>query len=110
MTERINSFQPVIHELKIDAEYLHEIQVDTKRFEVRKDDRDYQPNDFLMLRTYGRKSKTYDYSWSLVQITGVFGRFEGERELIRPGYVILSVQKITEGDDEYDLTMPSLPR
>lgn len=91
---RINIEQPVVHDLKIERSYLREVLSGRKRFEVRKDDRDFCDNDFLMLRSYDQRTETYNYSWALVQITDVFGRYEGESEFVAPGYVILAIKKI----------------
>lgn len=41
-----------IHELKIQSEYFEVIKNGTKKFELRKDDRNYQVGDFITLREY----------------------------------------------------------
>lgn len=92
--ERINAEQPVIHELKIDNNYLRSIQNYSKRFEIRKDDRSFRADDYLMLREFNRKSQEYGNSWSLVKILYIFGRFEDEKKFVRPGYVVLSIEEV----------------
>lgn len=43
---------PKIHELKILPEYYNAVQCGVKNFELRKDDRDYQVGDWLILREW----------------------------------------------------------
>lgn len=48
MSER----RPQTHELKILPEYFNEVTSLNKQFELRKDDRDYQVGDFLLLKEF----------------------------------------------------------
>lgn len=41
-----------IHELKIIPKYFDDIKSDKKRFEIRKDDRDYKVGDLITLKEY----------------------------------------------------------
>lgn len=51
------------HELKVNTEYYHRLANGTKTFEIRKNDRDYQVGDTLLLREYLPKEQTIcDYS------------------------------------------------
>lgn len=50
--DNADSRKPVIHELKILPEYFREVVCQNKRFELRKDDRDYRIGDWLMLKEY----------------------------------------------------------
>lgn len=45
-----------IHELKLDDVYFDDIKYGTKRFEIRKNDRDFQAGDLLALSRYGSGS------------------------------------------------------
>jgi len=41
-----------IHELKISPKYFEDVDANKKRFELRKDDRNYQVGDFITLKEY----------------------------------------------------------
>lgn len=42
----------MIHELKILPEYFDDVKHGNKRFELRKDDREYKVNDIIVLREF----------------------------------------------------------
>lgn len=46
------SRKPIIHELKILPQYYDAVISNIKHFELRKDDRDYQVGDFLVLKEW----------------------------------------------------------
>ena len=50
ITERNRVMQ--IHELKISPKYFEDVKSDKKRFEIRKDDRDYKVGDLITLKEY----------------------------------------------------------
>jgi len=62
---------PATHELKILPEYFNEVMSHNKQFELRKDDRDYQVGDFLLLKEFengsytGRESGCFKVSYIL---------------------------------------------
>lgn len=41
-----------IHELKINPKYFDDVKSGRKRFEIRKDDRDYKVGDLIILKEY----------------------------------------------------------
>ena len=41
-----------IHELKISPKYFDDVKLGNKRFEIRKDDRDFKVGDLITLREY----------------------------------------------------------
>lgn len=49
----------VEHELKCSSEYFNRIQTGQKTFEIRKNDRNFQVGDVLILRDYCSKNKEY---------------------------------------------------
>ena len=42
------------HDLKIEKKYFNDVIAERKKFEVRKNDRDYQVNDILSLNEYDK--------------------------------------------------------
>lgn len=42
----------MIHELKIQPQYYHDVKCGIKRFELRKDDRNYNIGDYVILKEY----------------------------------------------------------
>ena len=48
-----------IHDLKIEKKYFNDVVTERKKFEVRKNDRDYQVNDILSLNEYDKDKKIY---------------------------------------------------
>lgn len=52
------SRKPMIHELKILPEYFNEVQSHNKQFELRKDDRDYRVDDWILLKEFENGSYT----------------------------------------------------
>jgi len=54
----------VTHELKILPQYFRELYRGNKTFELRKDDRDYQVGDYLVLREYdGENTQGLQSKW-----------------------------------------------
>ena len=47
------------HELKTLPEYFEQVWNGNKRFELRKNDRDFQENDILILKEYNFEDKRY---------------------------------------------------
>jgi len=72
-----------LHELKILPEYAHARQHGRKTDELRKDDRDYEVDDIVLLREW---SDGAYYGWSQLNvITGILRNHEG----LAPGWCIL---------------------
>jgi len=76
-----------VHELKIRPEYFVSVLDGSKPFEVRKNDRDFHVNDYLMLSEYlggytGRKVK--------VMVTYLLR----DSCYVKDGYVIMGIKKI----------------
>lgn len=74
------------HELKIAPVYFREVLMESKRFEVRKNDRDFKEGDTICLKEFdGTK---YTGSEIIVKVGFVLADFEG----LRPGYCVFSIQ------------------
>lgn len=70
------------HELKTWPEYFEEVWADTKGFELRKDDRNFQVGDTLVLREWKPVSEKYTGREVPVTVTYILKDFPG----IEPGY------------------------
>ncbi|GKT04442.1 DUF3850 domain-containing protein [Furfurilactobacillus entadae] len=100
MSGRADPVHAMTHELKIDHDYLREIQMGIKTFEIRKDDRDYQKGDYLLLQDYSEGRGVYVNNGSrsknatMVKVLGVFGRTDDERTYCKEGYVTMSIKVV----------------
>lgn len=84
-----------IHKLKTLSEYFVEQVLGNKRFEVRKNDRDFHVGDVLILEEYqGGYSGVVLY----VRVTYVLRDFEG----LKNGYVVLGTEPLTKEEIEED--------
>ena len=72
---------PKIHELKILQEYFDAVKWGDKKFEIRKNDRDFHSGDILRLKEWDGKKFTGEELYVLVRYvmygTGEFGLDEG---------------------------------
>jgi len=59
------------HELKTWTEYFKDVKSGIKTFEVRKDDRDFQVGDFLLLKECDPQWGTYTGAYISTQVTYV---------------------------------------
>ena len=82
--------QTVVHSLKTDPKYLNAIGRGEKTFEVRKDDRGFKVGDWLVLREYDQRTKTYGPRWIGCKITYILDATAGFG-LIR-GWCVLGIQ------------------
>lgn len=96
--EKVNEMNDVrfknqrkVHELKLDPMYFRDLELGYKTFEIRKDDRPFRINDMLLLQSFDRKNQEYTGSMIFASIVGIFGREEHEKEFVKEGYVILSI-------------------
>ena len=81
-------------EKKIDPQYLRDIILGLKTFELRKeDDVTYEVNDILVLRAYDKNKKQYlNDEYALVQVTSILRGYDG----LQDGYVILSIKVLVD--------------
>lgn len=80
------------HELKTWPDYFYRIFSGQKRFEVRKQDRDFQIGDILHLREYDPGTETYTGRSVRAEITYILsGGYFG----IDPGYCVMSISEPT---------------
>lgn len=82
------------HELKTIEPYFSKVWDGLKTFELRKDDRDFCIGDYLILRRYYPKSKTYD---GLAILARVDYLFRGPKYGLLEDHCIMSLKIITQG-------------
>lgn len=90
----------MLHDLKISPEWFETVKSGVKTFEVRKDDRDFKPNDVLLLREFDGTKYTGRQLKADV-------RFVLRGEYCREGYCIMSIvvrEKVTERPKNYLVT------
>lgn len=85
----ISSRAPITHEIKILSQFYNEVESQRKTFEIRKDDRDYQIGDSIILREFdgyytGRKCKR--------KITYILR--DAKECGLKEGYCILGIQPV----------------
>ena len=78
------------HELKTLPKYYKAVVKGEKTFEVRKDDRDFQVGDTLLLQKYDNGQYLVDEYES--EITYILGRLEDEKMFVADGFVILGIK------------------
>lgn len=77
------------HVLKTHPEYFQAITDGTKRFEVRKNDRDFKVGDILELREYDPNTYTYTGEWTYVHVSYILDNPDFG---VKPGYVVMSIR------------------
>jgi len=79
----------MLHDLKTLPKYFEAVKEGTKTFEVRKDDRDFQVEDYVNLREWDGE---YTGNSFVRQIVYILGRNEDEKMYVANGYVILGIK------------------
>lgn len=90
----------MLHDLKIAPEWFETVSSGVKTFEVRKDDRDFKPNDVLLLREFDGTKYTGRQLKADV-------RFVLRGEYCLKGYCIMSIliqEKVAERPKNYLVT------
>lgn len=83
------------HELKTWGEYYEAVLAGKKKFEVRKNDRDFKEGDILLLNKWDRQRNEYAGAQTAFLITYVL---TGGQFGIEKGYCVLSLQPILPHD------------
>lgn len=76
-----------IHELKTIQPFFDQIKHGTKKFELRKNDRDFRINDILILKEYIPNTDLLTGEILAVKVIGILDQFIG----IQQGYCIMSI-------------------
>lgn len=76
------------HELKLDTAYFARVESGQKTFEIRKNDRDYQVGDTLLLREYDPKGEYFIDHSSAIQAKIVYMSTAYQQD----GYCVLGIE------------------
>lgn len=95
----------MIHEIKIQKDYADRIIDGVKKFEVRKNDRDYQRGDYLKFIVMDGiweepTHKLTGTEWKIIYIHTGLG--------MQPDYVILGIERIVDTDNKEELNKPAI--
>lgn len=82
------SERPKIHELKTDLEYYEQVRNYEKPFEVRRNDRGFRKNDYLLLRPYCRKTESYHSGHVLVKVISILD----DPTYCKEGYITMGIR------------------
>lgn len=82
-----------VHELKIAPEFFSAVEDGIKKFEIRKNDRDYKVGDILILKEYISHDYRYTGYTFKVEITYMTDYAQQD------GYVVLGIEEIWEGEE-----------
>lgn len=77
-----------VHELKTWSEYFQAIIRGDKKFEIRKNDRNFKPYDWLKLREWDNNSEQYTDREITVQINYIF---KGGSFGVEEGFCVMSI-------------------
>lgn len=83
--------KPAAHSLKTLSRYLDAVGSRQKAFEVRRDDRDFQVGDWLVLREWDDQIGAFGSRWIGCKITYVLRGDDAVRFGIRNGYCVLGI-------------------
>jgi len=81
------------HELKTEPPYFQAVVDGRKRFEIRKNDRDFSEGDTLLLKEFEPVNK--EYTGREVEVKALYITDYAQQ----PGYVVISIQKIGAMND-----------
>jgi hypothetical protein len=78
------------HELKTWPEYFNEVIEGRKRFEIRKNDRNYNVDDELILQEWDPATKEYTGWAAHVQVTYILDN----PDFVKDGLVVMSIEPL----------------
>ena len=77
-----------IHNLKTHTDVFLDVAIGAKKFEIRKDDRNFHTGDILNLEKFNPETEKYEYGYVLAKVDYILvgGQFG-----IQKGYVAMSI-------------------
>ena len=87
------------HELKIHPEHYRNVVLGLKKVEIRKNDRNYQERDLLILNEFDPKTGRYTGDQVIRKVNFIINDVPG----LEPGYVVLQTSKPLSN---FDLNIP----
>ncbi len=78
------------HELKIHPQYFKDVFLNLKKVEIRKNDRNYQEGDILILNEWNPETQSYTGNQVKRKVTYIVKDVAG----LDPNYVILQIVKL----------------
>ena len=79
---------PELHKLKTWSEYFNAVKEGRKTFEIRKDDRNFQVGDRLLLQEYNPRTGMYEMGELEVKVMYIL---QSERFGLKRDYVIMGI-------------------
>lgn len=80
----------MVHELKTWPEQFADVKYGSKRFEIRKNDRNYHVGDILLLKEYDPETKLYSGNSCKVEVTFCMTTFPCK--LVEEGSAVMSIK------------------
>jgi hypothetical protein len=78
------------HELKIHPQYFRDVTLGLKKFEVRKNDRNYQERDILILNEFEPSTGRYTGNQEIRKVDYILKDVDG----LTPEYAVLQISKL----------------
>lgn len=82
-----------VHELKIGPKFFEAVKDGRKKFEIRKNDRDYKVGDILVLLEYDKYYEAFTGEKTTVEISYMTDYAQ------QSNYVVLGIEEIWEGEE-----------
>ena len=92
------------HELKIYQEYFEAVKDGRKKFEIRKNDREYKVGDILVLLEYDKYYEAFTGEKITVEISYMTDYAQQD------GYVVLGIEEIWEGEELTEIKKVVIPK
>jgi hypothetical protein len=89
MKEGVN-IMPQVHNLKTWTPFFKDVKCGVKQFEVRKNDRDFQIGDTLILEEFNPDTEKYTGAWAPMLVTYMLK----DERFVKDGFVILGIKEI----------------